>query len=194
MTPPPLVSRQPCVICLEIVSIFNPEFQWEYEEWFWTALNLVTSGKRGRGVSSRSDWPFHFRAWYNFYFDSCNIKLTFHGLLLFLFVFLLAFHIPLSSVEGKRTIFFGVIFSLASIFQLQIFAIPFPYGPIRSLLLPSFSSLHLFCIPPFCYSFSVTQTAGVTLLTLSAARPFYINWFLQGENSLPPGRVSLSFW
>lgn len=139
-------------------------------------------------------WPFHFRAWYNFYFDSCNIKLTFHGLLLFLFVFLLAFHIPLSSVEGKRTIFFGVIFSLASIFQLQIFAIPFPSGPIRSLLLPSFSSLHLLCIPPFCCSLSVTQTAGVTLLALLAATPFYLTWFLHGENSLPPGGVSLSFW
>lgn len=108
MASPSLVSHQPCAVCLETVSVLNPEFQWDMK----SALNLVTSGKRGRGTLPDLVWPFHFRAWYNFYSDSCNIKLTFHGLLLFLFVFLLAFHIPLSSVEGKRTIFFGVIISI----------------------------------------------------------------------------------
>lgn len=80
--------------------------------------------------------------------------MTFHGLLLFLFVFLLAFHIPLSPVEGKRTIFFGFVFALALIFHLQIL----PSLSLHLLLpYPSFLPPSPY-VPPCCKNCSVSQT------------------------------------
>lgn len=152
-------------------------------------------GDTGRGGVKGLFWIYFVFCHYLFIFQLGTIFILTLATLIwlfmvyfcFLFVFLLAFHIPLSPVEGKRTIFFGFIFLSASIFWLQNFAVPFHLVLSGPSFLLSFSPFLLY-IPPFCFSFFVTQTAGSLFSTVFAARPCYFTWFLRDGNSFFPRR------